>query len=256
VDVFSGDGITPLHDAVMYGSKEQVAMLVRAGADTELADKEGKTVADLAEESETQGMLKVIMEEKESLGKIKKSEGKDVEKDEDVPNEKVEAAAEVGETGPSSLSADLNGSEQIPIEDQDMVDENMPADAASEDKNCDEIDNCGADDTIETENNSVINEALNSSDLVLDPATVPEESSKPLAPMPGRGSVSPDANKENVQTNNASGEDTESDTEKGPAGKEEVIRMKSPFTALNQKQKKSLSGGGTSRGAMLLNLSR
>lgn len=34
VDVFSGDGITPLHDAIMYGSKEQVAALVRAGADT------------------------------------------------------------------------------------------------------------------------------------------------------------------------------------------------------------------------------
>ena len=34
VDVFSGDGITPLHDAVMYGSKEQVLTLVRAGADT------------------------------------------------------------------------------------------------------------------------------------------------------------------------------------------------------------------------------
>ena len=34
MDVFSGDGITPLHDAVMYGSKEQVARLVRAGADT------------------------------------------------------------------------------------------------------------------------------------------------------------------------------------------------------------------------------
>ena len=34
MDVFSGDGITPLHDAVMYGSKEQVATLVRAGADT------------------------------------------------------------------------------------------------------------------------------------------------------------------------------------------------------------------------------
>ena len=34
MDVFSGDGITPLHDAVMYGSKEQVATQVRAGADT------------------------------------------------------------------------------------------------------------------------------------------------------------------------------------------------------------------------------
>ena len=40
----------------------------------ELADKSGKTVSALAEESETQGMLQVILEEKETLGKNKSSE--------------------------------------------------------------------------------------------------------------------------------------------------------------------------------------
>jgi hypothetical protein len=148
---------------------------------------------------------------------------------------------------------------QIHIED--MGCENMPTKSSSkvagpEDKTCDEIG--GAEENVETEKNSVINEALDTRDIVLDnPAVVPDANHLTLTPLEGRGSVSPDANKENVQTNNASGEDTESDTEKGPAAKEDTFRMKSPFTALNQKQKKSLtSGGGTSRGAILLNLSR
>ena len=141
--------------------------------------------------------------------------------------------------------------------------ENMPTKSSSnipspEDDKCDETDNGGAEENVESDKNSVINEALNTSDIVLDnPAVVPETNNVTLTPLVGRGSVSPDANKENVQTNNASGEDTESDSEKGPAAKEDTLRMKSPFTALNQKQKKSMtSSGGTSRGAILLNLSR
>merc|ERR1719209_789897 len=60
-----------------------------------------------------------------------------------------------------------------------------------------------------------------------------------MASLHGRGSISPDGNKENVQTNNTSGEDTEeSDSEKATANKEEMFRQKSPFTALNPKQKK------------------
>ena len=72
----------------------------------------------------------------------------------------------------------------------------------------------------------------------------------------GLDHTSPDANKENVH-NNASGEDTESDSEKNTSLKEDPLKMKSPFTALNQKKNKSLaSSGSKSRGAMLLNLSR
>jgi len=254
VDVFSGDGITPLHDAVMYGSKEQVATLVRAGADTELADKSGKTVSALAEESETQGMLQVILEEKETLRKNKNSE---VVECEDTTVVRISPR----EIRPTALPEEFVDPEQISIED--MGCENMPTKSSSnipspEDDKCDETDNGGAEENVESDKNSVINEALNTSDIVLDnPAVVPEANNVTLTPLDGRGSVSPDANKENVQTNNASGEDTESDSEKGPAAKEDTLRMKSPFTALNQKQKKSMtSSGGTSRGAILLNLSR
>merc|ERR1719209_1365549 len=49
-----------------------------------------------------------------------------------------------------------------------------------------------------------------------------------MASLHGRGSISPDGNKENVQTNNTSGEDTESDSEKTTSNKEETLRMKSP----------------------------
>jgi len=256
VDVFSGDGITPLHDAVMYGSKEQVATLVRAGADTELADKSGKNACTLAEESETQGMLQVIMEETESRGRKKKPEEQE-EKAEEEDSSSVRTSPR--EKRPSVLPEDFIDPEQIHIED--MGCENMPtkkkSNVAAADETCDDTEN-GAEENVETDKNSVINEALNTSDIVLDnPAAVPDANHLTLQPLEGRGSVSPDANKENVQTNNASGEDTESDSEKGPAAKEDTLRMKSPFTALNQKQKKSLtSGGGTSRGAILLNLSR
>jgi len=238
VDVFSGDGITPLHDAIMYGSKEQVAALVRAGADTELADKSGKTVADLAESSDTQGMLQVIMEEKESLGKIKSSENQDLF----VKKNNITEKAVLMEGGENSEVV----STQIPIA-EDMICENV------EGNNCDETDEVGAGDN--NEPNSVINEALDTSDIVLEQS---EGSKGTMASLHGRGSISPDGNKENVQTNNTSGEDTEeSDSEKATANKEEMFRQKSPFTALNPKQKKNLSsGGGTSRGAMLLNLSR
>jgi len=258
VDVFSGDdGITPLHDAVMYGSKEQVAALVRAGANTELADKSGKTVADLAEESETQGILQVIMDEKEALGKSKLSEEKksdDVKSDDDerkaIRGENEDETAEVVRTSPREKKMNLLPEGFIDPTKivEDMEGENIEA------KNC-EL-KCGADDNIEP--NSVINEALNTSDIVLEqPSTIPGGSKETQAPMHGHGSVSPDANKENVQSNNTSGEDTESDSEKGSLVKEESIRMKSPFTALNPKQKKNLSSsGGTSRGAILLNLSR
>jgi len=239
VDVFSGDGITPLHDAIMYGSKEQVAALVRAGADTELADKSGKTVADLAESSDTQGMLQVIMEEKESLGKMKLSEDKDILVEKNDVAEKAVLMEEGGDKNEAVPS-------QIPIV-EDMECENV------EGNNCDEMDKVGASSE-NHEPNSVINEALDTSDIVLEQ---PEGSKDTLASLHGRGSISPDGNKENVQTNSTSGEDTESDSEKTTANKEETLRMKSPFTALNPKQKKNLSsGGGTSRGAMLLNLSR
>merc|ERR1719422_1800956 len=202
VDVFSGDGITPLHDAIMYGSKEQVAALVRAGADTELADKSGKTVTDLAESSDTQGMLQVILEEKESLGKIKLLE----DKDKDV-------------AGKADLMKEVDGNietvaAQIPTV-EDMEGENV------DDKNCDEVEKVGAGRNDET--NSVINEALDTSDIVLEQ---PEGSKGNMAPIHSRGSISPDGNKENVQTNNTSGEDTESDSEKGPVVKEETLRMK------------------------------
>eukprot|EP00092_Neocalanus_flemingeri_P032740 GFUD01035611.1.p1 GENE.GFUD01035611.1~~GFUD01035611.1.p1 ORF type:complete len:1789 (+),score=542.00 GFUD01035611.1:574-5367(+) len=254
VDVFSGDGITPLHDAVMYGSREQVATLVRAGADTDLASKSGKTACVLAEESETQGMLQVILEEKKHVRKDKKD--KKLEEEGEVEEEVSAVRTSPREKRPSVLPVDFIDPDQIHIEDMEC--ENMPTitlkSSIDEDKICDDV----SDGAEETEKSSVINETLDTSDIVLDnPDTVPDTNHLTLTPLEGRGSVSPDANKENVQTNNASGEDTESDSEKGPAAKEETFRMKSPFTALNQKQKKSLSSSaGTSRGAILLNLSR
>jgi len=253
VDVFSGDGITPLHDAVMYGSKEQVLTLVRAGADTELASKSGKTACALAEESETQGMLQVILEEKKEF-KAKEPENEGVE-------EEVSAVrTSPREKRPSVLPRDFVDPDQIHIEDMDCENMLAPKSSTSEEKNCDENIPDGAEDAdenVDTDQKSVINETLDTSDIILDnPVAVPDPNHLTLTPLEGRGSVSPDANKENVQTN-SSGDDTESDSEKGPAAKEETVRMKSPFTALNQKQKKSLTpGGGTSRGAILLNLSR
>ena len=52
-------------------------MRIKVVSVPELADKSGKTVTDLAESSDTQGMLQVILEEKESLGKTKLLEDKD-----------------------------------------------------------------------------------------------------------------------------------------------------------------------------------
>jgi len=261
VDVFSGDGITPLHDAVMYGSKEQVATLVRAGADTELASKSGKSATVLAEESDTQGMLQVIMEEKKkSAGKVKEPEEVIVEKDSAV-DEVTSVRTSPREKRPSVLPQDFVDPDKIHIEEE-MDREILPKKSlfknpSHEEEICDENVNIGADEAVENDKNSVINEALDTSDIVLDNlAVVPEANHLTLTPLEGRGSVSPDANKENVQTNNASGEDTESDSEKANTAKEDTVRMKSPFTSVNQKQKKVTPGGGTSRGAMLLNLSR
>ena len=241
-------------------------MRIKVVSVPELADKSGKTVTDLAESSDTQGMLQVILEEKESLGKTKLLEDKDKDVAEkadlmkEVDGNIDTVAAQVGvhcrtgfslkecnvkQIGAILFSAQIMLLLQIPTV-EDMEGENV------EDKNCDEVEKVGAGRNDET--NSVINEALDTSDIVLEQ---PEGIKGNMAPLHGRGSISPDGNKENVQTNNTSGEDTESDSEKGPVVKEETLRMKSPFTALNPKQKKNLSsGGGTSRGAMLLNLSR
>ena len=62
-------------------------MRIKVVSVPELADKSGKTVADLAESSDTQGMLQVILEEKESLGKTKLLEGKDVAEKADLMKE-------------------------------------------------------------------------------------------------------------------------------------------------------------------------
>merc|ERR1719318_2239312 len=144
VDVFSGDGITPLHDAVMYGSKEQVATLVRAGADTELADKSGKNACTLAEETETQGRKKTPEEQED------KAEEEDSSSVRTSPREKR----------PSVLPEDFIDPEQIHIED--MGCENMPtknkSNVAAADETCDDNEN-GAEENVETDKNSVINEA-------------------------------------------------------------------------------------------------
>jgi hypothetical protein len=62
----------------------------------ELASKSGKSACALAEESETQGMLQVIMEEKEFVGKDKKSEEEkvvveDVSEIRTSPREKIQS---------------------------------------------------------------------------------------------------------------------------------------------------------------------
>ena len=84
-------GVTPLHESLVYGSKEQVRTLLQSGASvgklsgedkmfkifrllqnvadnvvslSELKTKDGKTSMDLAESSDTEGMLEVLRDER------------------------------------------------------------------------------------------------------------------------------------------------------------------------------------------------
>ena len=71
-----------------------------------------------------------------------------------------------------------------------------------------------------------------------------------LTPLTEDTETPAEDNKENL----TSSEETDTEVEKPK--KKELSRIKSPFTAMTNKQKKSRLNPGSSRGAMLLNLSR
>ena len=155
-------------------------MQIKVVSIPELADKSGKNACTLAEESETQGMLQVILEEKETRVKNKKPEEERVE-EEDASSVRISPR----EKRPSVLPEDFIDPEQVgtlfcfeivvlcvvvvklfrsraiseklflQIHIEDMGCENMPPKTSSkvsapEDKTCDETEN-GAEENVETD---------------------------------------------------------------------------------------------------------
>jgi len=236
VDVFStGEkGVTPLQEAVMYGSKEMVTMLIKAGASTDLPSKEGKSAVMLASESDTEDMVEIINAES----------GKDKE----VVTETTSVVNQ-----PTTIT------EEAARISEDQKDESKTkmSDIINEEDN-DDATKTIINDTFEEESENVADSLLDESVMEVDfEDRIPNDEGNSVAPdancvAPDANSVSPDANKENV----SSEKETEICDDKVVLDivREELRIKSSPFTAINEKQKVKKSVTGGSRGAMLLNL--
>ena len=213
--------------------------------------KDNRTVLELAEESNTEGMIEVLREERreyvEKETKLREDNKKQVQ---DKPENKVQLDKSVE----VDLEDDTNVVEvricadfdvvNIFFQKSDEVVEDMECDQEAVDKVEDKSSASEPEEVKEDAPKSAASEEINSNK---------EDLGTPPVVTPG----SPECNKENVNSDETvSSEDNNRDV---PANKpKDAPKPKSPFTAVNPKQKESKTKPLTpgSRGAMLLSLSR
>jgi len=261
VDCQNKEGVTPLQEAVENALdkgvfEKKVEVLLSAGADPDLKTENGKTAFDFAEGDQI--LINILKREKSDMNLTPTRTSSREKKrsvrlanfvDMDCDNEEASIQKVMSETEKSAEKEDGENTSKNDSSKVSLIDETLEVD---ENPNV-LVNQNGTDDEDSKKDNS-------SSENSDEATNVSKERSE--------GSASPDANKENVSTN---GDDDHTISGKIPLGSqnglanisgEEKREKVNPFTAVidkhkaESKKRPSLGSAGTSRGAMLLSLSR
>merc|ERR550519_2659078 len=285
VDCQNKEGVTPLQEAVENAKdnvmfEKKVEVLLSAGANPDLKTANGKSAFDFAEgnnhlidllsKKKVMNVTPVRSSGREKKRSVRLANFVDIDRNDDKEKADGNDAKEKTESAQDNDDKE----EKIESENSEMV-KDSPNECISGDNVIMNKESPEAMEVDETPNASVKENGANdesscsdNGDKMVQTSEKIVEELKTDSKERCEGSSSPDANKENVLTNRDDDHANSTKTPFGPlnvlaniSGEEKKEKV-NPFTAVIEKHKAeikkrpSLGSAGTSRGAMLLSLSR